>query len=398
MASNLVDSLSALVTPDVVGRTASSLGESTVGIAKATTASFSSLLAGLLTRSSNPASMDQIYRLVSNPANDGRVLNNVGGLVSNVSTGAPTETSDLGHRFLSQIFGGQIGGVSGALGQYAGIRDSSASTLLDVAAPLVLGQLGRVVRTEGLNAAGLRDVLSSQRDSIMRNVPAGLSSLVAVGAPARPLRTVEPERDREIGGRPSWIIPAVLALIALLAWWMLRPRTLDRSAGNPPTGTAARVTDTQGVGLTSLTLPNGQRIQAAANGTESALLAFVRDPARPVNASTWFDFDRLRFEAGSARITPDSRPQLANIASILGAYPNVRARIGGWADNAAVGAANARLPQERAESVRNELIALGVGPSRLTTEGLTQAPTRGNDATTNGHASKATVALQVTAK
>src|SRR5262245_65194039 len=125
MASNLVESLYGLMTPDVVGRTASSLGESTAGISKASGAMFSSLLAGVLGKSNNPTSMDQIYRLVASPVNDGNVLNNVGGLVSNVTSGAATQTSDLSSKFLSHVFGGQIGGVTGALGQFAGIRDSS---------------------------------------------------------------------------------------------------------------------------------------------------------------------------------------------------------------------------------------------------------------------------------
>jgi outer membrane protein OmpA-like peptidoglycan-associated protein len=301
----------------------------------------------------------------------------------------PTQTADLGHRLLNQVFGGQIGGVTGALGQYAGIRDSSASTVLGMAAPLVLGQLGRVVRTEGLNATGLRDVLSSQRDSIMRSVPAGLSSLVSVGAPGRPVHTVD--HEREVSRRPSWLIPAVLALLALLAWWVLRPRTAATPpvALGPGTGTAA---------ATTITLPGGRQIVAAANGIETSLFAFLRDPSRPVSNDTWFDFDRLRFDTGSARITPDSRAQLTNIAAIFGSFPAVKARVGGYTDNTGDVASNQRLAQERADAVRNELIALGVAPGRLTAQGYGEQRPQASNATTAGRAANRSVSLQVTAK
>jgi OOP family OmpA-OmpF porin len=388
MASNLVESLSGLMTPDVVGRTASSLGESTTGIAKASGASFSSLLAGVLSRSGNPGAMDQIFRLVSSPANDGSVLNNVGGLVSNTTAGVPTQTTDLGHRLLNQVFGGQIGGVTGALGHYAGIRESSATAMLGVAAPLVLGQLGRVVRTEGLNASGLRDVLSSQRDSIMRNVPAGLSSLVALGTAGPAARAEEfVERDREVARRPSWVIPAVLALLALLAWWVMRPRTTAITTGTPANAA-----------LSAITLPGGRQILAAPNGIESSLLAFLRDGSRPVSNDTWFDFDRLRFDTGSARITPDSRPQLANIAAIFGAFPDAKARVGGYTDNVGDAAANQRLAQDRADGVRNELIALGVAPGRLIAQGYGEQRPQASNATAAGRAANRSVSLQITAK
>src|SRR5262245_8152554 len=167
MASTLVESLSGLMTPDLIGKTASSLGESTAGITKATRAAFSSMLAGVLGKGHSPGAMDQLYRLIASPSNDGSVLNNVGGLVSSVTSGATSQITDLGSRFLSQLFGSQVGGVAGAVGHYAGIRNSSASVMFGMVAPLVLGALGKAVRTQGLNAGGLRDMLSSQKESIL---------------------------------------------------------------------------------------------------------------------------------------------------------------------------------------------------------------------------------------
>ena len=60
------------------------------------------------------------------------------------------------------------------------------------------------------------------------------------------------------------------------------------------------------------------------NGIESKLVAFIEDSNRPVDKDTWFSFDRLEFETGSAQLRPTSQEQLRNVAEILKAYPQVR--------------------------------------------------------------------------
>ena len=92
--------------------------------------------------------------------------------------------------------------------------------------------------------------------------------------------------------------------------------------------------------------------------------------ASPFDRETWFDFDRLNFEADSATLRPDSREQLASTAAILKAStPNVRVKIGGYTGRWGNPATNLRLSQLRASAVAAELKSLGVAANRLLTEG-----------------------------
>ena len=85
---------------------------------------------------------------------------------------------------------------------------------------------------------------------------------------------------------------------------------------------------------------------------------------------TWFDFDRLRFDARRTTLQPSSGEQLQNIAKILVAYPSAKGIIGGHTDNVGKTDANRRLSKARANSVLRELTQMGVDASRLKAKGF----------------------------
>ncbi|RRB07032.1 sodium-translocating pyrophosphatase [Larkinella rosea] len=148
----------------------------------------------------------------------------------------------------------------------------------------------------------------------------------------------------------------------------------------------------------SVKLTNGVDLNVPELGVENKLLAFIQDVSKPVDKETWFDFDRLTFETGSATLKPESQEQLKNIAEILKAYPDVNIKLGGYTDNTGNAAANQKLSEERASSVKNELATLGTDKSRLESEGYGQEhPVASND-TEEGRAQNRRISIRVTKK
>lgn len=81
-------------------------------------------------------------------------------------------------------------------------------------------------------------------------------------------------------------------------------------------------------------------------------------------------FGKVFFETGSARIQKRSSVLLDQIAAAVREHPEVgRIRVEGHTDNVGPPAMNLRLSRERAESVRDALVARGVRRDRLRTEG-----------------------------
>jgi outer membrane protein OmpA-like peptidoglycan-associated protein len=121
----------------------------------------------------------------------------------------------------------------------------------------------------------------------------------------------------------------------------------------------------------------------------------IEDPNKGVEPAAWFNFDRLLFETGSAKLKPESREQLRNVAEIMKSYPKVKVKIGGYTDNTGDPDSNLKLSQDRATAVVNELVVLGVTPERMTAD--EQQPVADN-ATEEGRQQNRRIALRVTEK
>jgi outer membrane protein OmpA-like peptidoglycan-associated protein len=145
-------------------------------------------------------------------------------------------------------------------------------------------------------------------------------------------------------------------------------------------------------------LPNGVNLHIPSNGVENKLLAFIGDPTKAVDKTTWFSFDRLEFETDSAKLKPSSREQLANIAAILKAYPPVELKIGGYTDNSGDPKHNLKLSQDRATSTVNELVSLGIAKSRLAAEGYGEQFPVADNSTPEGRQRNRRIDIRVTQK
>ena len=83
-----------------------------------------------------------------------------------------------GQGILDSLFGAKVGGVIDFIARMAGVRTDSASSLLALAAPLVLHVLGQQRATIGPTPSALGSLLGEQRSVLAGLVPAGLSSLL----------------------------------------------------------------------------------------------------------------------------------------------------------------------------------------------------------------------------
>lgn len=337
MAASLLDSLTGLITPGMATKAASLLGESDSGIRKGLGATFPVLLSGIANRAGDSGFASSLFNLIQSPANDGSLLNDTGSLLG-ASSNSPLMS--LGGRLLSSVFGGNTGGVANALSSYAGVKSSTASTLMNLAAPLVLAVLGKRVRSDGLNAGSLASLLHSQKDSYAAAVPGQMANI-------RDYISTE-SREREYYVPPTtstatvkraspwrWVIPALIALAVL---WLLFSM-LGRDRGTTQTASVPAAT-------APATAP------PATVATAPPVAATV--PA----ANVYFDVDQSAMPAGASTT-------LASIIGYLNANPGSTAVVSGYHDPTGDRAANEALARERAESVRSALMAAGIPESRI---------------------------------
>ncbi|MGC6431616.1 MAG: DUF937 domain-containing protein [Jejuia sp.] len=88
---------------------------------------------------------------------DGSILDNLGGLFGG---GVDEAVTNDGDKILGHILGGKRQGVEQVIGQKSGIDAGSVANILKVAAPILMGMLGKQTRQNNVNSAnGLGDLL-----------------------------------------------------------------------------------------------------------------------------------------------------------------------------------------------------------------------------------------------
>lgn len=402
MSGSLLDSLSSYLNPEAVREASARFGESETRVARGLSAGGATILAGLVGKAAGPGGLGGVFDLLTSNVNDGSALDDVPGLLAG-RTGS-TALSDLAGTFLTSLFGGHKDHVHGVLAQNTGLPVGTIARMLPALAPVIMGILGRQARSRNLGAAGLADMLLSQKESIIRAAPGDITRMLGLAElPSMPRRVDEPVKSR-----PSWLLPVAAAAIVLLglAWFLGRDQNLgdtvrgaqeDVAGAMSEVGAAAENTMNDIGASIRRTLPGGVEINVPATGLEARLIEFIESPTA-VDETTWFEFDRLTFETGSARLTPQSDSQIATLAQVLQAYPDVKVKIGGYTDNTGDEAANMALSQERADAVRNALIGQGVDAERVAAEGYgSQHPAATND-TEEGRQQNRRIALRVTEK
>ncbi len=334
MAASLLDSLTGLITPDVATKAASMLGESDTSIRKGMGAALPVVLSGLANRAGDTGFSSSLFDLVRSPANDGAVLNDVGSLLG---SGASSPMTGLGSKLLGLLFGGNTGSLGNTLAGYAGVKNTTGSTLINLAAPLVLAMLGKRTRSEGLNASSLASLLLGQKDSYAAALPGplgNLSSYLATPTREREVREAYaappvPEQRSSIW---RWLIPLLIALGVL---WLLS--SLFGRKERPA----------------EVTTPPAAIEPAPAPTPE------VVAPATAPQATVYFDVDQSALPAGSDTA-------LSAVIDHLKANPGSTAVISGYHDATGDQAANEELAKNRAGSVRDTLMAAGIEETRIT--------------------------------
>jgi OmpA-OmpF porin, OOP family len=416
MAASIMDSILGMVTPDMKQALATRFGESSQAVQSGLGAATAATLDGMASKSSDSGFLSQVLGLLG-----GGTGQNLVSSLPSIASGGPTgATSDLVNRFLPMVFGSQQGQVANAISQQFGLSASSGTGLLKMAAPLVLAYLGKMQSSGTLNASSLGDMLRAAAPSLRSYLPAGLLGSAAGVASATTSRATTAVEGARVAASapPRWLVPAAIAGALILAWLVIRSMSTTRPAQtaasvtseavNSAANTARSAANAAGDATTrawaalgdlmKVKLPDGTELNVPSRGVEAKLVSYLNDSSAPVSDSTWFDFDRLLFDTGSATLQPASQEQLTNIAEILKAYPQVKISIGGYTDNTGDPAANLQLSQQRADNVMAQLSQLGVDPSRMTAKGYGQENAVADNSTEEGRQTNRRISLRVTEK
>lgn len=388
---NLLEMVKDFFTNDFTNHASSVLGEDTSGVSKALTAIIPTGLAGILNKAT------------SGTEGAGDVFDTAKNSMDTVTGETPltsTQNIEKGNGLINNLFGSNQSGILGSVARFAGIKESSSSTLMGMVLPAIMGILGKHAEQNNLSAEGLAGFLSSQKDHITQALPSGLGSLAgtpalgSIGASAAKVAAniqspdfkTSTDEIKTISETPTakWLVPLIVIVIIFALLWYF-----SRSCNDTKPSTATNLDTTSTVqnnssamsqdtavattGSINITLPNGKELQAQKGGIEDQLVTFLNSDWKSLSEDSlknrWFNFDNLNFNTGNAVLLPESEKQLDNIAEILKAYPDAKIKIGGYTDASGNAAANKKLSQDRADAAKKGLDKRGVGSQVTGAEG-----------------------------
>ena len=392
--ASIVAELRKLVSPELISEVSRQTYERADTVARAYDAAIPACAATIANRSDDRGFMHRLFDLATSAAADPDPVHSAMRLASPT----PVDTSSVMNGWLTSLFGQNLSDVANSLGRYAGIRQSSASLLMLTCAPIVLGYLGRLIRTHNLSATELADRMRLERPQIESALPAGFEMPGVVRTPYETTRAVVDEtRPRERHERWSVPLAALLAAlgIAALFWWARTPPTRQEQARTRVEQTAPNAVGTSGTFNQPQTRASHERPNFAfpAGSSEDRLANYLSSSG---TGSMGINLDRVAFESGSARLTPQSQQQVKNIATVLRTYPKATVVVAGHTDNVGSDPANRALSRARAETIASELRNGGVAADRIRVEAYGSQKPVADNATEPGRAENRRVTLDVT--
>lgn len=353
-AENFIGLTQNFLSPDIVNKFSSAIGESTEKTQKAIKSVVPALLLGIVNKGKTPDGAKNIVNIAQKDGlEDDRAIHDF------------NDQSFLtkGNDAVAGIFGNNLENVVSKLGDSTGIQSTGIKKMLGIAAPFVMGFIGTKIKNDHLSSSALMGFLGQQKFTLMKLVPEGLIGRQTC------------ERQLENKKRSPWIAITLLALAILTALlWYAGRQTAESFSTAPGSAATASMNDLSE--LAPLAEPTG-----SLNVNE--IISYIQSGDAVVPRS--FSFSNLNFYPGTAALMPGSEIEIDLVARVMTDFPGMQARIEGHTDNTVLETTYRELSAERANTVKQQLVARGIYHERIEIAGLGSSRPIATSNTEEGH-------------
>jgi OmpA-OmpF porin, OOP family len=427
---NILDLVKSQIGAQGIEALAGLLGENAENAQIASNSSMATILASLVQQAAtnNGSGAAGILDMIAKGNHDGSIFNNLAGLLGN--TNSLNSLTNSGGGIIQSLLGNKTAGIVELISSISGIKSSSANSLLSMAAPLVLGMLGK--QTAGGGVSSLMNLLMGQSDFIKAALPTGLSSLLgftnfdassalnafknnattnAAKVVQNTTGTLAQDAKQVVAENSTNWLPWIVGALGLLAalWYfkgcgdksneLKKAAELAAAKAKATQDSITAYLKSQAANMpSSFKLTDGTSISFEKGSIEDDMINFINDKAAAIDKNKWFNFEGLNFDTGKATLMAGSEQKLANVAAIMKNFPAVKIKIGGYTDNVGNAVSNQKLSEARAKTVMAELVKLGVAANRMEAEGYGQEHPVADNATEEGKAKNRRIDISVRTK
>ncbi len=381
--ANIYDELKHLVSTQVVGKLAGSLGGNASHVEGAVHQLVPTLLAKFMTKSDSP----QVHGLLQ----DAGKMNLPG--VEHMLEGGSAKKPSLGEKFVSAIMGSQESALTSMIASKDGMSSAHAKTLTAGVGGVIAGFLGKRMLQHG-GPEHVMHELNGEKNAILAGIPAEMkekfhlsSDSMHCAAPhhkaaahkssSHKATTHHTEHKKKKSLAWLWWLLGLILLAVLLCLIFCKSCKKQEVVVEPVVPEVvvpAEVSDTY-----VLTLPTGETLTVRKGGMIDKMVAFLQSDEykngdEDVMRKHWFEFENVdfKFESSTEFENGDvAIDQVENrLAFLLKYFPDAKLRFGGNADMRGRDGYNQALSVARAETLKKLLVEKGIPEDRVTTRGF----------------------------
>ncbi len=140
MALNLVELIQKQISGPVLDQLGGIIGEDTHKTQTAIQGAIPSILGGMMDASTSTEGSTTLMTALKSFDQEDNMLGNLGSMLSG---GGHQSLQESGSNMLNGLFGDKIDAITGAISQFSGIGQNSASSLMGMVAPIAMSVLGK---------------------------------------------------------------------------------------------------------------------------------------------------------------------------------------------------------------------------------------------------------------
>ena len=414
MAINLLEIVKTQINNTIINKAAGLLGENGAATQKALDILLPSVLGGMANKATTLSGADNLLGEINRDGHDGSILDTLSQILGN-----GTEAQGLlknGGNITNNLFGDNVSSITDWVASFAGIKSGSAKNLLNLAAPIIMGAVGKnmdssrtassLVALLGAQLPFLKKILPAELTPILGLSQLNLSTPIAKETP-RPITAIPKALDTTLDdGTPLMkrLLPWLLLLGAALAGlFFLRTCKSQTPEVVPTTTPVVQAPKTESPAAQTETA-SAEKVLKLSEGDikvkTGSFLDLLYTTITDANAdlSKPLTFDNVSFAKYKTDLTDSSKIQLDDLVKIMKAYPSVEIKINGYTDSRGDADENKTLSEGRAASVKSYLSSKGIASERMKSEGKGQANPIADNDTDAGRAKNRRIEAVVTKK
>jgi len=159
----VADLMKQVATGDNLSMIGKSVGGDGNAVQSALSMGLPMIMGSMATTASQPGGADILTKMLAQ-GGAANPMDNLSGLLSNPAAAG-------GSGMVSTLFGSQMGTIQNAISQKTGLPPAAVGKVLEIAAPMVMGYVGKMFVQQKMDAAGLASLLKDQSRMALQGSP-----------------------------------------------------------------------------------------------------------------------------------------------------------------------------------------------------------------------------------